>query len=35
MAQWKNALLEIEGSLVRASLEALSCVLEQDTLSSA
>ena len=31
----KNALLGIEGLGVWASLEALHCVLEQDTLSSA
>ena len=30
-----NTWLEINGSLVRASTKALSCVLEQDTLSSA
>ena len=34
--QWfsGSARLEIEGSLVQDSLEALCCVLEQDTLSS-
>ena len=33
--QWYSACLEIEGLRVRASPEALRCVLEQDTLSSA
>ena len=35
MAQWLNARLGIELLLVQESLEALSCVLEQDTVSSA
>ena len=35
VTQWSSASLKIEESWVRASLEALSCVLEQDTLSSA
>ena len=35
VTQWSSASLKIEGSWVRASLEALLCVLEQDILSSA
>ena len=35
MAQWYCFRLDIEGLLVRDSSEALFCVLEQDTLSSA
>ena len=35
MTQQSSVRLGIEGSLVRDSMEALCCVLEQDTLSSA
>ena len=35
VAQWQSAGLEIEGLRARASPEALCCVFEQDTLSSA
>ena len=30
VAQWKSVRLDIEGSLVRVSMETLCCVLEQD-----